>query len=96
MRIHPIVVLPVVAALTACTPTAPASITLDKYEQIQTGMTLEEVQALMGEPGEETSRMEIEGAPPTFSHMWKNANGSNVGITFQDNKVVSKVQFGLK
>jgi hypothetical protein len=71
-----------------------SAITKAKYDSIQTGMSYEQVQGIMGEPGEEMSRSEI-GGYTTIMCVWKNASGSNMNAMFQNGKLTTKAQFGL-
>lgn len=69
-------------------------ITLEKYNSVNEGMTLEEVISVLGQ-GDLTSQsklMDIE----SYIYSWINKNGANCNITFQDGVVVMKSQFGLQ
>jgi hypothetical protein len=68
--------------------------TLEQFESISTGMTYQDCKEIFGE-GELLSESEIAGASAKV-YMWQNKLGSNLNITFQDGKVVSKAQAGLK
>ncbi len=80
-------------------PSAVSGITMAKYKKIKSGMTYQEVVKIIGEEGEESSRVEIPGIPITVMYMWK-AKGfmamGNMNATFQGNKLTTKAQFGLK
>ena len=73
-----------------------SNISLEKYNQIQEGMTYEEVVSIVGEEGEVVSEVDI-GYPEyaTKLYSWSNDNGT-MTITFQNNKVYSKMQYGLQ
>lgn len=72
-----------------------AKATMDKYNQVETGMTYDEVVAIMGGDGELSSDTEIAGVSSKL-YMWDGENiASNCSITFSDGKVSSKSQFGL-
>lgn len=68
--------------------------TLDKYNQINNGITYEQVKHILGE-GELVSQTDIEGAKSEM-YEWINVGGANMNITFQDGKVEAKAQSGLK
>jgi hypothetical protein len=70
-------------------------VTQAKYEQIQQGMTYEEVRAVIGAPGEELSRSDIAGYQ-TVMYSWKNGNGSNMNAMFQNGRLINKARFGLR
>ena len=77
-------------------------ISLDKYNQVKAGMFYAEVVSIIGKDGEEISRTNLPGVmkviPPieTIMYQWKNSNGSNMNLMFQNNSLISKAQFGLK
>lgn len=66
-----------------------------KYEQVKSGMSVAEVEAVLGK-GEELSRIEMPNVPTTVSYIWKNPTGTNMTAVFQGDKLQSKAQFGLK
>ena len=70
-------------------------VTKAAYDRIETGMSYREVVALIGWEGEELSRSELAGYI-TVMYAWKNPTGSNMNVMFQNDKVVSKAQFGLR
>ncbi|MBU5677779.1 outer membrane protein assembly factor BamE [Alkaliphilus sp. MSJ-5] len=69
-------------------------ITKEMYDKIETGMTLEEVEDILG-LGEENAKTEAAGVVIT-SMQWVNKDGGNIQIMFQDGKVDTKAQAGLK
>lgn len=72
-----------------------AKATMDKYNHVETGMTYDEVVAIMGGDGELSSDTEIAGVSSKL-YMWDGEDiASNCSITFSDGKVSSKSQFGL-
>lgn len=70
------------------------TVTHAKYEQIQEGMTYDEVLAVIGVPGEQLSHSDIAGYE-TVMYSWKNPNGSNMNAMFQNGRLMTKAQFGL-
>lgn len=81
----------------ATTEAAPVveAYTLAQFEAIETGMTLEEVEADLG-PGELVSSMAIEGMEDSTVYQWANADGSNITLSFTGDALTSTAQFGLK
>lgn len=86
---------------TGCTSTETSNttevetkITLENYEKIEMGMTLEEVTAILGEGTEEATTEN--GDIKITSYRWTNEDGSNIGIMFNNNKVETKAQAALK
>lgn len=74
---------------------SPPIVTLAEYEQIREGMTYGEVIAVIGSPGEELSRSDMAGYV-TVMYSWSNANGSNMNAMFQNGRLVTKAQLGLR
>lgn len=72
-------------------------ITKAEFEQVQTGMSYEDVVAIVGTEGEVSSESEI-GGITTKMYTWKGESGigANANMTFQNNELKSKAQFGLK
>lgn len=74
---------------TEVTPAQP-NVTLKKFNQLKAGMTLAEVEALIGK-GAEVSRSEVDGAPIIVKYRWDaDGSGSNVSAMFQNDKLVQK------
>lgn len=80
---------------------APDVATMDEYNQIQTGMSYDQVQGIMGTPGEEVSHSDVPSPGGMVQgvsmemYMWKNDNGSSMSATFQNGQLIQKGQFGL-
>ena len=76
-------------------PAEDNSINADKFNQIQQGMSYEEVKAIIGEDGENTSENEVAGIK-TVVYEWSSKTGwGNASVTFQNDQVVNKAQFGV-
>lgn len=81
---------------------APDVATMDEYNQIQTGMSYDQVQGIMGTPGEEVSHSDVPSPGGMVQgvsmemYMWKNDNGSSMSTTFQNGQLIQKGQFGLR
>ena len=75
-------------------------ITLDEFNQIQTGMTYEEIIKILGGEGTILSESNIGNSEQyhTIIYTWegKGSLGANANVTIQGGKVVSKAQAGLK
>lgn len=77
-------------------PVKPSGVTMEQFNSISEGMTYDEVVKALGSEGEVQSSNEI-GGIKTVMYMWKGTSlGSNMNATFQDGKMMSKAQFGLK
>ncbi|WP_203363042.1 DUF3862 domain-containing protein [Bacillus sp. REN10] len=76
-----------------------AKISLKEFEQIQNGMTYEEVAEIIGGEGEKQSET---GSPGTdlhtviYSYNGEKGIGANANFTFQGGKLMNKAQFGLE
>ncbi|WP_367567800.1 DUF3862 domain-containing protein [Lacrimispora sp.] len=72
-------------------------ITLDEYNQVDTGMTYEEVQDIIGGAGTISSQVESNGYKIVIVTWYGNGTaGSNANVTFTNNSVSGKAQVGLK
>lgn len=70
---------------------------LEKFNKIQTGMTYQQVVDIIGEDGTVLSESEIANIKTTiYSWYGEGSIGANANVTFQNGKVTSKAQFGLK
>jgi hypothetical protein len=77
-------------------PAAPrAVVARDEYARVQDGMAYSDVRSIIGADGEELSRVTLAGTT-TIVYTWKNRDGSNMVATFQDDRLVTKAQFGLQ
>ncbi|MFT9496381.1 DUF3862 domain-containing protein [Anaerosolibacter sp.] len=68
--------------------------TLEMFDKIENDMTYEQVIEILGE-GEVLSSTKITDIE-TIMYGWANEDGSNMNIMLQNDKVISKAQFGLK
>ncbi|MCU4863134.1 hypothetical protein OB981_24170 [Bacillus cereus] len=73
------------------------TMTKAEFEQIQNDMSYEEVVKIIGSEGELQSESTV-GEYTSKLYTWKGEGGlgANANITFQNNKVQAKAQFGLK
>lgn len=72
------------------------SATMDKYNQIETGMTYDEVKEIMGEDGVESIAAENEATNIQIYQWAGEIPGSNITVSFQDDAVTSVTQVGLE
>jgi hypothetical protein len=87
----------------ATRPAAPApepatrrpTVTRAQYDLVTDGMPYSGVRAIIGTDGEEMSRATFAGMTSVV-YTWKNRDGSNMVATFQDDRLVTKAQFGLQ
>jgi hypothetical protein len=78
----------------ASSPTA--AVTMESYNRLKNGMTYAQVVQVLGKDGEELSSSDI-GGIKTIMYKWDgNGFGANMNAMFQNNKLMSKAQFGLK
>jgi hypothetical protein len=74
---------------------AAETITLPEFEQIKTGMSYAQVVAIVGFDGTEQSSNEF-GGTKTIMYAWSNPDASNANAMFQNDRLVTKAQFGLR
>jgi hypothetical protein len=70
-------------------------ITMDKFTQLRDGMSYSEVVAILGQSGKELSRSSIAGTT-TVMYSWEGWGIANMNAMFQDDRMISKAQFGLR
>lgn len=71
-------------------------VSLDQFNQLQEGMTYQEVIAILGSPGELQSSQEMAGYK-TVMYMWKgNSLMGNMNAIFQNEKMIQRSQFALQ
>ena len=69
-------------------------VTKSEYEKVSEGMSYSQVRAIIGCDGEEMSHSDYSGIS-TIMYSWKNSNGSNMIVMFQDDRLINKSEFGL-
>ncbi|GBO53320.1 hypothetical protein APA_1227 [Pseudanabaena sp. lw0831] len=69
-------------------------ITLEKFNRIQKGMTIEQVEKVFGTSGKVIAENNSSNSIGQV-YSWKNPQGSNAIIEFKDGQVVAKAQAGL-
>jgi hypothetical protein len=88
-------------ALNLPPPAAPI-VTNAEYMMLRDGMSYAEACAVIGADGDESSSNFMEGVPgvmepiSTKAFSWVNDDGSNAFLMFQNDKLVSRAQFGLE
>jgi hypothetical protein len=76
----------------------PGRISLAEFEALTEGMTYEEVVAIIGGPGELTYQSKV-GETTMAGYSWKGTAKvmtGNASLSFMDNAMTSKAQFGLE
>ncbi|WP_100009884.1 DUF3862 domain-containing protein [Lentibacillus sediminis] len=75
------------------------TITIDEFNQVENGMTTEEVFEIVGGEGEVTSQTGEEGSQyytVTYTYYGESGMGANAILMFQGGELNSKSQFGLE
>ena len=71
-------------------------VTMENYKRLKTGMTYKQAVEILGEEGEEISSSDL-GDIRTVMYMWKGYSlGANMNAMFQNDRLQTKAQFGLK
>ena len=81
----------VIFSMSACSKNR---VNMDAYNRINIGMSSETITQILGK-GTELSRSELAGHT-TVIYQWTQSDGGNIVVTFQDGKVISKAQYGLR
>jgi RNA polymerase subunit RPABC4/transcription elongation factor Spt4 len=72
-------------------------ITMDEYDQIETGMSYKKVVKIIGSDGELSSKVDSNGyVIEIYTWYGNGVAGSNANVTFENGKVSGKAQVGLK
>lgn len=72
-------------------------ITMEEYNQIETGMSYEQVKEIIGSAGEVSSQVESGGYKIVIITWYGNGvAGSNANVTFTNDEVTAKAQVGLQ
>jgi hypothetical protein len=75
---------------------------MEKYNKVNPDMTIVQINTIAGIKGQEMSSTTMPAIPGIMGtltsqvYSWANPDGSNMTIMFQNGKVISKAQFGLK
>ena len=76
-------------------PSSGGQLTMEQFRQLKDKMPKSEVERILGGPGTEVSSSS--GGGMTFSvYKWEGEDYKTVIVSFQDDKVISKSQVGLK
>lgn len=77
-------------------PTPSTGVTMANFSRLKTGMTYAQVVEILGKDGEELSSNEIAGVK-TIMYKWDgNGFAVNMNAMFQNDKLMSESQLGLK
>jgi hypothetical protein len=77
-------------------------LTKAKYDAIRNGMSYADVVRIIGYDGENLATNHLDGIPgvmksvTTKMYSWENSDGSNMNAMFQNDRLVSKAQYGLR
>jgi hypothetical protein len=75
----------------------PSGLTLEQYNRIEMGMSLDDVKAITGNTGKVMSESDMAGYRTMIIELAGSGSlGANANITVQNGKVISKAQVGLK
>lgn len=77
----------------------PSTISKSEFEQTHDGMTPEQVDVIVGGPGEMVAELGTPGTRGynvTYKYTGEGSVGANASILFQNGKLYMKAQYGLK
>ena len=80
-------------------PSSPgAGVTLSNYMQLKKGMRYAEVVKILGREGTNTGSGAKHSQPGTkvAQYLWEGEGGGSMTVLFENNKLISKAQSGLK
>jgi len=74
-----------------------SKVTMENYTRLMTGMSYAQVVEILGAPGTELSRSSL-GGVTTELYQWEGTGslGANMNAMFQNDRLISKAQFGLR
>ena len=75
--------------------TKKGALTMENFKKLKTGMSYKQTVEILGGEGDQMSSTEIAGRTST-TYMWSAGTFSNVTLTFQNDKLTTKFQMGLK
>ena len=67
----------------------------EEYSRVETGMSYSQVVDIVGSRGKEMSRTSL-GGHTSVTVLWENWDGSNMIVSFSNDRVVTKAQAGLR
>lgn len=94
----------IVVLMTSCTTSQQTSasvndnkMTLNEFNSLSTNMSYEDAVKIVGGEGVVISEVDMSGYKTTM-YQWegKGDAGANANVTFQNGKLISKAQYGLK
>jgi hypothetical protein len=76
-------------------------VTKAEYDQLETGMSYDQVKSIIGDPGTQTMNDVAVGMASgtnqkLTTYTWKNPDGSIASASFENDKLTIKMQTGLK
>lgn len=101
-RLAVILVIILSIFMSGCGSKPESKYTLNQYNKLTTGMSHSECMRILGDQGVQSGESVTPGIPGVMpqikieSYTWQNKDGSNLIIMFQNDKMTSKAQAGLK
>jgi hypothetical protein len=87
-------VVPLTTAASEATGIETSPVTMANFERLHTGMTYRQAASILGE-GTQMSRVDLYGTS-TVMYSWRSSGIGNMSATFQNGRMISKAQFGLR
>lgn len=97
-----VLLLLMIGVILVCSGCGLSKYSAEKFNKIQPGMSYSQVSTIMGDGGELMASTSMPAVPGIMGaikndiYVWKNSDGSNMNVQFQNEKVIGKAQFGLK
>lgn len=88
-------VSPLATAVSEAAGVESSQVTMANFSNIATGMSYKQVSTILGESGTELSRNDIAGFE-TVMYQWQSSGLGNMNAMFQNGRLISKAQFGLR
>ena len=73
-----------------------AGVTLSNYTQLKKGMSYAEVVKILGKEGTNTGAKHSLPGTKVVQYLWNGEDGGSMTALFQNNRLISKAQSGLK
>ena len=88
-------VAPAGSAVSEASAAEASGVTMANFQRLETGMSYSDAVSILGGSGTEMSRSDLAGYT-TVMYSWQGSGIANMNAMFQNGKLVTKAQFGLR